>query len=97
AVDELLQIPMQLAKLQGRARPRGDIEPLRLFNVRRLQIFITLCQTRHMQSVAARLGLCQPAVSAALKVLENGAGVALLERSPHGMMPSLAGREIEAG
>ncbi|WP_168394853.1 LysR family transcriptional regulator [Erwinia amylovora] len=97
AVDELLQIPLQLAKLQGRASPRGDIEPLWLFNVRRLQIFITLCQTRHMQSVAARLGLSQPAVSAALKVLENGAGVALLERTPHGMMPSLAGREIEAG
>lgn len=96
AIDELHQIPLLLAKLQGRGSQRGDAEPLWLFNVRRLQIFITLCQTRHMQSVAVRLGISQPAVSAALKVLENGAGVALLERTPHGMMPSLAGGEIEA-
>jgi LysR family transcriptional regulator, regulator for genes of the gallate degradation pathway len=47
-----------------------------------------------MQTVATLLGLSQPAVSAALKVLENGAGVALLERTPHGMMPSLAGQDI---
>jgi len=96
AIEELHQVPQRLAKLQGRGAQRSDAEPLWLFNVRRLQIFITLCQTRHMQTVAGRLGLSQPAVSAALRVLENGAGIALLERTPHGMMPSLAGREIEA-
>jgi len=95
AIAELRQIPSQLAKLQGKSgQRRGDTEPLYLFNVRRLQIFISLCKTRHMQTVATLLGLSQPAVSAALKVLENGAGVALLERTPHGMMPSLAGQDI---
>lgn len=98
ALAELRETPLRLARLRGRpAPPRGEAEPLWLFNVRRLQIFITLCQTRHMQTVAARLGLSQPAVSAALKVLESGAGIALLERTPHGMMPSLAGREMEPG
>lgn len=95
AIAELRQIPSQLAKLQGKSgQRRGDTEPLYLFNVRRLQIFISLCKIRHMQTVATLLGLSQPAVSAALKVLENGAGVALLERTPHGMMPSLAGQDI---
>ncbi|MGO4744093.1 LysR substrate-binding domain-containing protein [Serratia quinivorans] len=96
AIDELHQIPALLKRLQGKGAPaRGDTEPLYLFNVRRLQIFVCLCETRHMQTVATLLGLSQPAISAALKVLENGAGVPLLERTPHGMVPSLAGREIE--
>ncbi|MFS7195351.1 LysR family transcriptional regulator [Rahnella inusitata] len=95
AIAELHLIPAQLAKLHGKtAQTRSETEPLYLFNVRRLQIFISLCKTRHMQTVATLLGLSQPAVSAALKVLENGAGVALLERTPHGMMPSLAGQDI---
>ncbi len=95
AIAELHLIPAQLAKLHGKTgQTRSETEPLYLFNVRRLQIFISLCKTRHMQTVATLLGLSQPAVSAALKVLENGAGVALLERTPHGMMPSLAGQDI---
>ncbi len=95
AIDELHQIPALLQRLPGKGSARGDTEPLYLFNVRRLQIFVCLCETRHMQTVATLLGLSQPAISAALKVLENGTGVALLERTPHGMVPSLAGREIE--
>jgi len=94
ALAELHLIPQLLARLSGK-NWRGESEPLWLFNVRRLQIFVTLCQTRHMQTVAMKLGLSQPAVSAALKVLENGAQTALLERSPRGMAPSLAGQEIE--
>jgi len=94
AIEELHHIPQRLAKLPGGVQ-RVEIEPLWLFNARRLQIFCILCQTQHMQTVAARLGLSQPAVSAALNVLENGAGVALLERTPRGMLPTLAGREIE--
>ncbi|WP_380184030.1 LysR family transcriptional regulator [Kalamiella sp. sgz302252] len=94
AMAELHLIPQQLARLSGKSG-RNESEPLWLYNVRRLQIFVTLCRTRHMQSVAVQLGLSQPAVSAALKVLENGAQTALLERSPHGLTPSLAGREIE--
>ena len=94
ALEELHRIPHCLAKLPGGIK-RPEIEPLWLFNVRRLQIFTTLCQTQHMQTVAAYLGLSQPAVSAALSILENGAGVGLLERTPRGMIPSLAGREIE--
>ncbi len=95
AIADLHETAELLARLQGKiAHNRALTEPLYLFNVRRLQIFIALCKTRHMQTVATLLGLSQPAVSAALKVLENGADLALLERTPQGMIPSLAGQEI---
>ncbi len=95
AIAELHETADLLARLQGKtAQNRAPTEPLYLFNVRRLQIFVSLCKTRHMQTVAMLLGLSQPAVSAALKVLENGANTSLLERTPQGMIPSLAGQEI---
>ncbi len=95
AIAELHDTAEMLARLQGKnAHTRTPTEPLYLFNVRRLQIFVALCKTRHMQTVATLLGLSQPAVSAALKVLENGADISLLERTPQGMIPSLAGQEI---
>lgn len=95
AIADLHETAELLTKLQGKtAQSRAPTEPLYLFNVRRLQIFVSLCKTRHMQTVATLLGLSQPAVSAALKVLENGADTALLERTPQGMIPSLAGQEI---
>ncbi|MCS5932337.1 LysR family transcriptional regulator [Klebsiella pneumoniae subsp. pneumoniae] len=42
-----------------------------LFNTRRLAIFIQLYHVNHTQTVAQQLGITQPAVSAALKVLEK--------------------------
>lgn len=69
-------------------------EPLYLFNVRRLQIFVKLCEARHMQTVARSFELTQPAISAALKVLEDGAGKSLFERTPRGLRPTLASTEI---
>lgn len=95
ALGELQSIPQLLTRLHSRRVKTYEAEPLWLYNERRLQIFVTLCQSCHMQTVALRLQISQPAVSAALKILENGAGVALLERTPHGMIPSLFGREIE--
>lgn len=69
-------------------------EPLYLFQARRLQIFVKLCETRHMQTVASHFGLSQPAVSSALKVLEGGCGQPLFERTPRGLQPTRASQEI---
>lgn len=97
ALVELNQIPALLNRLQQQDdRRREDTEPIWLFNVRRLQIFLHLYNLNHTQSVANTLGITQPAVSAALKVLGKGAGVALFQRTPKGMMPTPAGREIAA-
>lgn len=69
-------------------------EPLYLFQARRLQLFVKLCETHHMQTVATLFGLTQPAVSAALKVLEDGCGRSLFERTPRGLQPTRASLEI---
>ena len=95
AIEELHQVAVTLHKLQSKnGSSRSMTEPLYLFNVNRLQIFVSLCQTRHMQTVAKLLGLSQPAISAALRVMENGAEMPLLQRTPQGMIPGIAGQEI---
>lgn len=84
-----------LAELESVPRMLGNAaEPLYLFQARRLQVFVSLCETHHMQTVASLFGLTQPAVSAALKVLENGIGQALFERTPRGLQPTRASHEI---
>jgi len=94
AIDELHVIPSLLHKIKLRDTGREEAEPIWLFNLRRLQIFLALFRLHHTQSVANLLGISQPAVSAALKVLERGAGMMLFQRTPKGMMPTPAGREI---
>lgn len=69
-------------------------EPLYLYQARRLQLFVKLCETHHMQTVASLFGLSQPAVSAALKVLEDGCGQGLFERTPRGLQPTRASLNI---
>lgn len=70
------------------------VEPLYLFQVRRLQVFVKLCETHHMQTVASLFGLSQPAVSSTLKVLESGCGRPLFERTPRGLQPTRVSHEI---
>ncbi|GBL53208.1 MULTISPECIES: LysR family transcriptional regulator [Pseudomonas] len=85
-----------LAELESVPRVLGaaPVEPLYLFQGRRLEVFVKLCETRHMQTVASHFGLSQPAVSSALKVLEGGCGRPLFERTPRGLQPTRASHEI---
>ncbi|MFV3386746.1 LysR family transcriptional regulator [Pseudomonas sp. NY15364] len=69
-------------------------EPLYLYQARRLQLFVKLYETHHMQTVANLFGLSQPAVSAALKVLEEGCGRSLFERTPRGLQPTRSSQVI---
>lgn len=69
-------------------------EPLYLYQTRRLQILAKLYQSCHMPTVAASMGITQPAVSSALKALESGCGKALFERCPKGLRPTRANFEM---
>lgn len=70
AIDDLQAIPALLQKHHTRSSgPLADAGWL--FNTRRLAIFIQLYHVNHTQTVAQQLGITQPAVSAALKVLEK--------------------------
>ena len=73
---------------------KAQNEPLYLFQARRLQVFVKLCETHHMQTVASLLGLSQPAISSPLKVLESGCGQTLFERTPRGLLPTRASLDI---
>ncbi|HHO8473000.1 TPA: LysR substrate-binding domain-containing protein [Klebsiella pneumoniae] len=95
AIAELSQIPELLSKLRKRGgERREDAEPIWLFNLRLLEVFVALYRFHHTKTVAHALGVSQPAISASLKVLEKGADMMLFQRTPRGMMPTPGGREI---
>ncbi len=86
---ELDSVPRLLGGGDKRA-----VEPLYLFQARRLQVFVKLCETHHMQTVASLLGLSQPAISSTIKVMESGCGQPLFERTPRGLQPTRASHDI---
>jgi len=88
AIDDLQAVPTLMHKLKARATAVPDAAWL--FNTRRLEIFIQLYHVNHTQTVATQLGVTQPAVSAALKVLEKGADAALFRRTAEGVRPTPA-------
>ena len=51
-------------------------------DIRRLEIFLKLLDTRSFSKTAAAFGLTQPSVSASLKALEDSLGQKLFERTP---------------
>ena len=82
-VDELMAIPPIFDK-----NSVWHIAPLFLYQTRRLEMFATLCETHYMPAAASTLGVTQPAISAAIKILEQGCGCSLFERTPHGLLPT---------
>lgn len=83
-------------ELNDAARACGRVagEPLYLYQTRRLQILARLYVSCHMPSVAASMGITQPAVSSALRALESGSGKALFERFAKGLRPTRANFEM---
>ena len=69
-------------------------EQLYLLNARRLEIFVRLCETQHMRSVAAAMGLSQPAISGAVKAMEAGTAKPLFDRRAKGMQPTQVALDI---
>lgn len=69
---------------RGRSFTPGAI-PAYLLNTRRLQLLVALARHRHMPSAAQEFGISQPAVSSALRILESGAGFALIHRDARGL------------
>jgi DNA-binding transcriptional LysR family regulator len=61
-----------------------------------LRVFVAVCRAGSLSAVARELGCTQSAVSQHVKRLEKETGVALLERQPRGVVPTGAGRVLEA-
>lgn len=94
-LDELASIARWCSERRraGRRLSEGGV-PSYLLNARRLRMMVVLARTRHMPTAARTLGISQPAISAAIRVLEAGAGVRLFDRTSSGMAPTEAGQII---
>lgn len=96
AMDRWRSIDAELAPVVDEARQgRGRVPPASvqeaLLDDRRLRAASLLAEMRHMPAVALRLGVTQPAVSAALSRLERALGERLFLRTPRGLLPSAVG------
>jgi len=97
AYDRFCRIEQELGLVLDEAA-RGARMPARtaaaveeLFDERRLLAASLLAETGHMPTVAGRLGVSQPAISAAVARLEDALREKLFRRTPQGMVPSIAG------
>ncbi len=67
---------------------------MRRLKLRELRILTTVAQAGSMGKAATQLALSQPAISKAIAEMEYTLGVALLDRTPHGVEPTLYGRAL---
>ncbi|WP_371619291.1 LysR family transcriptional regulator [Streptomyces sp. NBC_00454] len=61
-----------------------------------LRVFVAVCRTGSLSAVARDLGRTQSAVSQHVRRLEKETGAVLLERHPRGVLPTEAGRILQA-
>jgi len=65
-----------------------------LTHERRVRAFVALAEQHHMPSVAESLGITQPAVSIAIRQIEDSVGIALFRRTARGTVPTPAGAAL---
>jgi LysR family transcriptional regulator, regulator for genes of the gallate degradation pathway len=77
---------------------KGTVRNAAVFNMlaheRGLRVFVALTEQHHMPSVADGIGISQPAVSMAIRQLEDSVGLRLFERTARGMIPNEAGMAL---
>ena len=59
-----------------------------------MRAFVTIAETKHFGTAAAKLSISQPSLSQALIALENGLGIQLIERSTRKVIVTPTGREL---
>lgn len=87
AFSELAAARDELCRRHPDAAERLRASPMFTLAVheRRLEILLAFAERRHVGDAAAQVGLSQPAVSMALRELEDGVGVALFDRARSGI------------
>ena len=65
-------------------------------DLRQLQYFLTTVESRSFRRASEELNVSQPALSKAVKRLEEDLGVKLLDRLPRGVSPTLIGEALAA-
>ncbi|HVX98666.1 MAG TPA: LysR family transcriptional regulator [Pseudorhodoplanes sp.] len=72
------------------------MRPMAGFDLRSLEIFASVCELRSMTAAAKRLNLTQPAVSQAIKQLEDRLELSLIDRDRRPLTPTTAGHWLAA-
>jgi DNA-binding transcriptional LysR family regulator len=67
---------------------------MRNITLKQLRVFSGVVRTGSMTAAAAQLHVSPPAVTLQMQLLQEHAGLPLVERSPSGMVPTEAGREV---
>lgn len=70
-------------------------EALTSVSLRRLAVFLTVCETLHVARAAEKLDIAQPALSQQIKALEEALGVQLFYRRKRGIDLTSAGRACQ--
>ena len=65
-----------------------------LQDIHRLMAFVTVIQEGSLSAAVNKLHITQPALSARLKLLEEGLGCSLLERTARGVKPTTVGKLV---
>ncbi len=97
AIEELQRIPeLVYAYNQPDMPQHAQInEPFFLYNTRRLEIFSTLYLTKGMKNTASLLHITQPAVSSAIKLLEDALNTEFFIRTPNGIKATAICNDIQ--
>jgi DNA-binding transcriptional LysR family regulator len=66
----------------------------RRLKLRDLNIFLAVVKERSMSKAGAALAISQPAISKAIADMEHTLGAPLVDRTPHGIEPTLYGRAL---
>src|SRR5690349_4359750 len=66
----------------------------RRLSLRDLHVLHVVVEQRSMAKAAVQLGVSQPAISEVIADLEHALGVRLLDRSPHGVEPTMYGNAL---
>jgi LysR family transcriptional regulator, regulator for genes of the gallate degradation pathway len=94
-----VQQELQLARTEIASMiPAHDERNAAIFSMltheRRVRAIVALAERQHMPSVAESIGVTQPAISMAVRQLEESIGTPLFQRSARGMLPTLAGAAL---
>lgn len=91
---EMKHARAEIAAIAGKGRERNAAIFNMLTHERRVRAFVALSDQHHMPSVAESIGVTQPAVSMAVRQLEESVGAPLFERTARGMIPTPAGAAL---
>lgn len=91
---EMEKARAEIAAIVGKGHGRNAAIFNMLLHERRVRAFVALTEQHHMPSVAESIGVTQPAVSMAVRQLEDSVGTPLFERTARGMIPTEAGTAL---